>query len=281
MKHLYKFLILSIVLCIGLVTAAQYAHAQIDTSLLFVSPERLSFPAAENNQPVTRLIHVTNKSNKIARFDVRLEDYMMGENGDVKRVEEFKYSARPFLRYTPKRFTLKPNERLAVRVMFQQPEDLADGDYHAHLLFREIPSEKKEHVSSAAETGNKVQFEINTIYGIGVPIVVQKGMLSSRLTLAKATLTDTVLSTVFERSGNAEALGSLSVSHVVTGQEPVNLLPPQLIRMYHEVDRIERKITLPALKDRHLFNGELVLTLTPAPESSTVADVQEIRLPLK
>jgi hypothetical protein len=281
MKPLYNFIVIVVLACTAFMAASRHAYGQIDTSILFIAPERVEFPSAEDERPVTRLINLTNKSNKTARFDVKIENYMMMANGDVKRVDNFNYSAEPFLRYTPKRFTLKPNERLAVRVMAQIPKDLPHGDYHTHLLFREIPSPQKEQETLPENQGNAVHFDINTIYGIGVPIVVQNGTLSSRLVLKTADIAKTAegtwLSTKFQRTGNAEAAGKLSVSHVIPGQEPVTIIAEQLVRLYHEVDMVERKIALPLIKGHQLSGGELVVRL----QTDAETDTQEIRIPLK
>lgn len=222
---------------------------QTEGSVLFVAPHRLIIEPTDK----VDIISVTNKSDRPRRYDLTLVDQVMGSDGVTTRKDTFDYSIKRMVKYVPKRFSLQPGERQTVRVMVSRPKDLADGDYHSHLLFREVPlsvKDKEQLKDERKEAEKTVSFEIRTLYGIAVPVVVQTGKIDGNLTMGDPVLGMTkdgkqhVLNIDFSRSGNSEAAGKVNAQYVVDGKEPVPVIEAQWVRLYRETEKVSKQFVM-------------------------------------
>ena len=253
------------------------------SSVLFVSPHRVSMSPKQRVQ----ILNVSNHSDIARRYDLKVIDQIMLEDGTTKIVKNAKYSAKPILRFVPKRFTLQPGERQVIRIMARRGKNLPDGDYHSHLLFKEVPLRNQEAdslMSGAAKSG-QVAFEIKAVYGVAVPIVVQKGKIESSININSAELikNDDGKYTILldtTRTGNAEASGFLSAKHIVAGKEAVDIIPKQWFRMYREVDHMKKTIRVILPKDYKLEGGKIVLTLIDDPKSKSPKVMSQLEIPV-
>lgn len=271
MSHKLKSLFFATITIGALFVAGGHAFAQMESSILFVAPHRLVMDPSEK----VEVLNVANKSDQTHRYDLTLIDQVMNEDGSTIRKDTYDYSAKRMIRFVPKRFTLKPGERQVVRVMIKRPGDLADGDYHSHLLFREVPlnvQDKQALKDQRAEEnkGKAANFEIRALYGVAVPIVVQHGKIESAMTMADAGFTPAtdkepaMLAIKFDRAGNAEAAAQISAAYIkADGSAPVQVLEPLWVRIYREVNGVSRKFPIKDIPEGvTLSGGKLVLTLT-------------------
>lgn len=219
----YKILVAAL-----LITLSPLAHAD---SLLAIAPLRLILSDAKTSD----LLTLTNRSEKTRTYKVVLTDQVMNEKGVIVQADSFPYSAKRMLRFMPRQVTLEPGQRQNIRVMAVTPEGLADGDYHTHMIFEEQKPEMETEVSQTTEL--KVAME--SVYSVGVPVIVQHGKLSSALKLKNATASEvngqTVVNIALERTGNAEASGLI---RVIDKASQANLASPRMMHAYHEVDNL-------------------------------------------
>lgn len=269
-----------LVCALGLVGYTLKADAQTQNkAALFVSPTRVIFTPSQKIQTVT----LDNKQEEARRYDITVVNQIMNENGTMQRVESFEYEAKNMLRFVPKRFTLQPGERQTVRIMARRPSDLADGDYHSHILFREVPlreEDKPEKTSEAAPvTSGKSSFQIRALYGVAVPVVVQQGKIESSLKIKDAQLLDSgdkkSVVVALERGGNAEAHALLDVVYTpAAGGEAVPVIPVMWARVYREVDLVNKIIALAPPEGVTVGKGTLTVSLKV--ESTAGGDKYEI-----
>ncbi len=285
MKKKSKFIAVFVVLALifsALPLGAVFAKEKKRSSVLFVSPHRVSIEPKQRVQ----ILNVANHSDIPRRYDLKIIDQIMLENGRTKTVKNAKYSAKPILRFVPKRFTLKPGERQVVRIMAKRGKNLPDGDYHSHLLFKEVPlrNHEADTMMSSQADGGSVSFEIKAVYGVAIPIVVQKGKIESSISVEKIKLAkdDKGKLSLFLnalRTGNAEAAGFISVQHMVSGREAVDIIPKQWLRMYREVDSINKTIPLRLPEGYSLKGGEIVLTMVDDPKAKTPKTLSIVKIP--
>ncbi len=281
-NRIFSALVLAAGLIFVAAAGADEARAQSEGSILFVSPHRVDFgPDAR-----VETLNVANKSEVTRRYDLQIIDQVMQEDGTTARLDDFPYSAKDMLRFVPKRFTLEPGERQTVRVMVRRPAGLPDGDYHSHLLFREVPLRAQERPAVATGTQRGAVFEIKALYGVAVPIVVQNGRVQSEMSIASAARGKDengrdVLTVRFNRSGNAEASALLSGVHRKGDGADVPVITEQWVRIYREVDRITRNIVLRPPEGHRLSGGSIVLTLVKDPRTpqAEIIGTHEIPLP--
>ena len=241
------FYTLSAIFILGLCFSADVI-AQDLGSILYVSPSRVIISPDQKIQTLT----VSNRSGIERRYDISVVDQIMNEQGITSRVDTFDYSAKRMLRFVPKRFSLKPNERQIIRVMVRRPDALPDGDYHSHMLFREIPTQNKspEDVEQQTPGSAAATFEIKTLYGLAVPVVVQNGVVQSDMVLADAKILKNadgpVLAIAMQRSGNAEASRYVTADKILSDGSRVPVMPGQWVRMYREVEQVNKLLKMQA-----------------------------------
>ncbi|MCH2547453.1 MAG: fimbria/pilus periplasmic chaperone [Alphaproteobacteria bacterium] len=259
-----KKLFLYLVVCLTAAAAtSNLAFAQ--NAILYVSPNRVTLTPDEN----ISVLNVSNQSEEERRYDLTMVEQVMTTEGLTQRLEQFEYSARRMLRFVPKRFTLKPGERQTVRVMAKRPATLEDGDYHSHLLFREIPVENKSKADLEEERNKsgRAQFDIRAIYGVAVPIIVQKGNITSEMVLSDVNYIPASdgapahLAVTMNRTGNAEASSRLKIIYQPASGDEVTLVNNLWIPIYREVDTVTKRFPLTEISGG-LRGGKVILTLS-------------------
>ena len=249
----FKRILLHVMLVAIFALCALDVIAQSKSTVLFVAPNRV---VIEDDQRIQTVV-VSNKSDRPRRYDITVVNQKMNEQGMTQRVEDFEYAAKPMLRFVPKRFTLEAGERQVVRVMVRRPRDLGDGDYHSHMLFREVPLQRKTKEELMAErerAGGGVKFEIGTLYGVAVPVVVRQGNIVSSLEMTDVkVLNRNSLAASFKREGNAEASAYLTAKRGET-----DVIDRQWVRMYREVDQINKIIAIKMPKGEVLSPGDQI-----------------------
>lgn len=282
MRNFMKLFSLLLLAVVSLGAAGATAQ-EMEGSVLFVAPHRLTITPNENSETIS----VSNKSNEKRRYDVFMVDQVMNSEGVTQRVEnpnDAPYSARKIVEFKPNRFTLDPGQSQLVRVVVPSRKGLADGDYHSHLLFREVPLselDKKNSPTPAADTHKTVTFEIRTLYGIGVPIIVQQGKVVSDIDMGAPTLgaaADKVrpLSVTFTRSGNAEAAGKLTAEYIQGSKPGVSVMDPQWVRIYREADKVTK--SFPVKLPDGASGGKIVVSLMRDEADAKKTIVKEIAL---
>lgn len=260
----------------GALASAMPAWAQ--SAILYVSPNRVTFSSDENIE----VLNVSNQSEEERRYDLTVVEQVMTTEGLTQRLDQFEFSAKRMLRFVPKRFSLKPGERQTVRVMAKRPSDLSDGDYHSHLLFREIPVEAKSKAEIEAErSGNgKAQFDIRAVYGVAVPIIVQSGTIQSNLTIEGASYIPASdgapahLAVRLNRSGNAEASGRLVATYKPASGKAITLVDNLWVPVYREIDHVIKRFPLNQISGG-LRGGKVILTLTMQTGKTTAEGAPE------
>ncbi|MFZ2586919.1 MAG: hypothetical protein WAZ18_02165 [Alphaproteobacteria bacterium] len=220
-------------------------------ALLFVSPLRVEIPSGQD----TSVITVTNKSDTVKHYVVQLTDQTMNSQGVTETAEDFAYSSKRMLRFMPRRITLEPGQRQAVRIMARRPAGLAEGDYHTHLLFEEQLAQNIVSTTQTSATTKGVEFKIGALFGVAIPVVVQHGVVSSSLAMGIASFTSPTdaspraVLVPFTRTGNAEATAMLTV----TTPEGTNLISPRRVRVYREADAVV--LNLPLTPEGMAYQG--------------------------
>lgn len=234
-----------ILLITGLAFTAPIADAYAKGALLFVSPNRVVLPP---NQRAT-VVNVTNKDDRTREFKIVAENYIMTENATTQLVDDFEYSAAKMIRYVPRRIKLGPGERQSVRIMAKKPSGLEDGDYHAHILFQELPPAPMKEEGDGNTKENQLAFKIEALYSMAIPIVVQHGALHSELTITGAELhakeNDMYEAVVaLDRNGNSEGTGYLTIEQTqADGSIKMVGLGGEL-HIYREADKVKRSVPL-------------------------------------
>ena len=264
-KTWFKLFALAALAAFGVAT---YATA---STLLFIAPHRVVISPDQRTTEVT----VANQSDYKRRYEISMIDSVMTETGATKRVDTFEYSAKRMVRYVPRAVILEPGERQTVRLMVRRPKDLADGDYHSHLLFREKPLEQEK--PQEGEKERKFSFEVGAQYGVAIPVIVQQGTVESAVKVAEVSkhAEGKALTIKFDRQGNAEASAYLRAFKVTGGTE-VAISAPLWVRIYREVNSITRDV--PLLPEASADGKVIIRLYSDADKNAEVVDMKEVTL---
>ena len=78
--------------------------------------------------------------------------------------------AQDWVRFSPRRVRLGPGEHQTIRVVARKPADLPPGEYTARILIQAIPPVRRK---TTDEPTDKVQINLDIVYGVTIPIVIK------------------------------------------------------------------------------------------------------------
>jgi len=154
-KFVYSLVVLSLI--------SFSSHANISLSKF-----RMYFDNNNRNEA----LQLRNKGDLPIRYSVELGLVAMTEEGTIYPVDIDPFSAIGLLRYSPKRGTIQPGDRQALRFSLRKPAGLKDGEYRAVL---KITSSEINNSSSAVSLQSKLAYNL--------PIIVRHGRLSADTSL--------------------------------------------------------------------------------------------------
>jgi len=169
----------SVAIVAALMTLQVPSYASGD---LLVAPTRVILDSRRGAEVI-----LSNIGNEESTYRISLELRRMNDIGKLEDIEKETASdeegkALSLIRYAPRRVTLLPNQPQSIRIKPIIPQDLEDGEYRAHMLFRAIP--KTESAVDAAAGQEGLQIRLIPIYGITIPIIVRKGQLEATAAIA-------------------------------------------------------------------------------------------------
>lgn len=219
-----------------------FAYAQ--NMGLSVAPIQMLFSPNKSIQTFS----VSNRTAQTTVHRLSLSDEVMNADGSLSpQAEGFAYSAKKMIRFSPNEIILGPGEHQIVRVMIRRPAELAQGDYHTHVLFEEQFNEAVKQEAAAASATNEGQFKtkLRTLMTLGVPVMVQHGKLDGKLEMVGLVGTPkkdehgnyTPFQVKFKRSGNSTGVGYLTLQDP-QGQD---IMAPRSISVYRERDEVTMK----------------------------------------
>jgi P pilus assembly chaperone PapD len=254
---------------------------------LLVAPTRIVFEGRTRAAELTLL----NIGKQTATYRITFSHLRMTETGELKEIETPEagdHFADDLIRYSPRQVTLDPNVAQTIRLQVRKPENLADGEYRSHLLFRAVPPESSQPATSveSQEKPTGYSIRLTPIYGVSIPLIVRSGATS-----AKATLTDlavrapaaagepATLELKIKREGNQSVYGNLRVLFApASGKEQVVAAMNGVAVYTPNPERLVR-IALQPPPGLTLAKGRLRVSFTRAEQNGDVLASAETALP--
>lgn len=213
---------------------------------LLVAPTRVILDSRRGAEVI-----LSNIGSEEATYRVSLELRKMTQEGKLEDIAKESASktesqALSLIRYAPRRVTLLPNQPQSIRIKPIIPNDLADGEYRAHMLFRAIPKTEAATAVSAGSDG--LQIQLTPIYGITIPVIVRKGVLEATAAIANARVVTDEGGSSFQldlsRKGERSVYGEIRVYEPGIS-EPI--MVAKGIAIYPEVE--QRLVRIPVSPD--------------------------------
>ncbi len=192
---------------------------------LLVAPTRVVLEGRTRSAELTLL----NIGKQAATYRISFMHLRMQEDGDLKEIDQPQPGeafADNLIRYSPRQVTLEPNVSQTIRLQVRKPENLAEGEYRSHLLFRAVPPEgaaPANVVESEEKKPAGYSIRLTPIYGVSIPVIVRQGQTAVKVSLTDLSVKPpekagepSVLEMKIRRDGNESVYGNLRVTFVPT-----------------------------------------------------------------
>jgi fimbrial chaperone protein len=259
---------------------------------LLVTPTRVELDGKRAKSAVFSLV---NKGTSTSRYEVYFEDKRMLPSGEFVTlnkdgtIEETKLaidetiisqmqsvSITKYLRYSPRRMTLEPEQGGRVRLALRAPKDLPEGEYRSYIVFHQIPLAPKAAIEDAKDDSKTFSLSISAYIKIAIPVFLRVGDLKADISLNTGKLElsqgEQSLQVTLHRQGTRTSHGSLDIINAVDNQVLGSI---KNAAVYHELN--EKSYTVP-LSNTVLPGSELIIRYT---ESDKLFDPQRIETRLR
>ncbi len=230
-----------LILCLGSVTAQA---VQISPPRAVIGPDKK-----------TSYVYIKNDSDAAKAYRFRWKNLAMDKDGNLRNLDVVDASLVPdfrpaedYIRFSPRRTTLRPGETQRVTFLVRRPSDMVDGEYRSHFVVEQVPNVTKESDAAA-----KMAAEVApTVTGIGVDIVVSRafpvyllnGNVQASLSLDNAQLklnpnagaegqATHLVDLDFSKTGNRSIIAT---ADILCGNTSISSAP-RLFAVYAEADR--------------------------------------------
>lgn len=122
---------------------------------ILVAPVKLEFEGRTR----TGTFKVLNRDSEIVNYRISFAPLIAKDKGE---------NAKDWVRFSPRRVSLKPGQHQTVRVVVRKPPDLPPGEYTARILIQAIPPVRK-----TDESTDKIQVNLDIVYGVSIPIIIK------------------------------------------------------------------------------------------------------------
>jgi P pilus assembly chaperone PapD len=213
MTYFKKYIISSLLATSLLLSFSCYASQP----QLLLYPTRLVLDSNEHSASVI----LKNTGNGIGDYKISFTDMVMPEAGAVREAakdEEVKFSAKSFLRLSPRSVTLQADEEQNIRIMVRKPANLEAGEYRTHLKVMMTDNVENKPISS-----KNLSVTVRPQLALVMPIIIRYGNPQYKVSIVDAKLkyepqengTKKPFAYItFIREGNRSCMGDITITYI-------------------------------------------------------------------
>lgn len=251
-------------LIIALITLSTFSINKLSAQGdLFLTPRRVIFEAGKT----TENINIANTGKDTAQYTISIIHYKMKLDGsfvEISKEEAGLMSAEPYIRYYPRTVTLAPGESQVVRVQYNKPANLANGEYRSHIYFRATPKLKPLGIEDKEKSQN-IGVSLVPVFGLSIPVIIREGITKVDVKLTDLKIVsneDAVTNTLtlnMIRVGNISCYGDITLIHQDLDGNKHEVGVVKGIAVYYPNET--RFIKIPFIKDSDIQNhkGKLIV----------------------
>ncbi len=120
-------------------------------------------------------IRVINSSNKTQTYRVSVINFNQDEMGRLTEVDTNDVSAKSYVTFSPRQFTLKPNDVQTINVARKSLSNAKDGEYVSHLKISEVDIGAPKSTTNQNANSNTLSMELRALFAVTIPITIEKG----------------------------------------------------------------------------------------------------------
>ncbi|BAJ02318.1 fimbrial biogenesis chaperone [Shewanella violacea] len=189
--------------------AALFCSFNLDANLL-VSPTRAELDDASHRSSVFSLV---NKGSSTARYNIYFEDKLQLAEGGYRTVEGTKATLTKFVRYSPRRVTLEPEQGTRVRMAVRLPKNTPAAEYRSYIVFHQIPLTPAVASQSSDDKAETFSLSVTAYMRISIPVILRVGELNGEVTIDEVTNENaqTSLNVTLIRHGQRSTYGDIEL----------------------------------------------------------------------
>ena len=223
---------------------------------LFIHPTLVMFSGTQRSETV----HIVNQGDATGVVELAWVDFAMTPEGGLSAREGgAPWSLQPFVRYSPRRVTLKPGETQVVRIALRSSGDAAEVEYYSHLRVLTLEDDLQR-ATARPKTKATASLSVEARTAIAIPVVWRNSDAAPRAAITSARPVPGTNELVVEvhRTGALSTRGYLHVLGAAGGiPEPLSEPVPLVIYPSIDVRKIPVRLTKP-IEDARMAGAQII-----------------------
>lgn len=234
---------------------------------IFLTTRRVLLEGGRRTEGVTLMNASTHRNTYrvVVNYRDMNEDGALAERNEAKGGEK---RWQEILRYSPRQFVLEAGESQLVRLSFNPPATLQDGEYRYFINFQLLPH-IPEPAPSSQEKAEGISLQIIPTYALAIPVIYRKGRVEAKALLGEATFQPTsgekgpTLRVQLSRTGTASTYGQVRVLFTPDSGAEEEVALQKGLAVYAENDHRWVTLDLRSPSNRPFKGGRLKVSYTP------------------
>lgn len=242
-----------------------------ETAMANISIFPYSVDFSDKSRKRVQSIRVINSSNNVQTYRVSVVNFDQDEFGRLKEVEVNDQSAKEYLSWSPRQFTLKPNDVQTINVARKALSNAKDGEYVSHLKISEVDIGAPKVRPNNAANSDTLSMELRALFAVTIPVTIEKGSSGTNQTslIAHKNINGEKVNFTFKREGTK----SSRFNAVILDEKGVELGRVNGIKIYMTTDTLNIDVPL----NKNVTNVNALLKLEDAKSKEEIFR-QTIRL---
>lgn len=216
-----------------------------------IYPYHLDFNTASRKR--VQSLRVINKSNKRQTYRISVIDQSQDQNGNLKEIKESDNSAKKYLQFSPRQFTLEPNLVQTINIATKGLSNAPDKEFFSFIQISETKLGEMPRPSKEGKT-QKLSIELTPLFSVRFPVKILKGSnLVSETVIDSLSWGKEAFNVVLKRTGNI----SSNVNLVLVDDDKKEISRLNSVKIYVPNEKL--KVKMPLAKNDTHNNGVLKL----------------------
>lgn len=168
-----------------------------------VFPYSIDFEA--NSKKRVQSVRIINTSQETQTYRVSIVNFLQDVNGKLTETKEpSPFYADKYLTWSPRQFTLKPNEVQTINIARRSLAQAPDGEFVSHLKVSEVLLGTPKPKSKDGGQSDTLSMQLRALFAITIPVTITKGdnLFSKTEVVSYKLLPNHHLNLVLKRLGN-------------------------------------------------------------------------------
>lgn len=219
-----------------------------------VFPYSIDFEANSNKR--VQSVRIINTSQETQTYRVSMVNFVQDANGKLTETKDpSPFYANKYLTWSPRQFTLKPNEVQTINIARKSLAQAPDGEFVSHLKVSEVLLGSPKTKNKNGNQSNTLSMQLKALFAITIPVTITKGdnLVSKTDLISYKLLPNDTLNLVFKRLGNKSSRFNI----VIADEKDKNIGRVNGVKIYMSTDTLS--VNVPLDKNTRVNNAVLKL----------------------